>query len=98
MLDMYANQKIKWLQKTGINDYNEPIFAKEKYINARISYNRSVITDIQGKSIVSNATLYTNTPIEVGDTITYDNKNWEIKEVHSVAGLNGNVEYYKGLL
>lgn len=99
MIDAYANQLVTWKKKTGTNDYNEPSYAADATIKARLEYHRKMVRNAQAQEIISEARIYTRTAISPDDVIvTSDGREWTIITVASQPALDGSIVFYEGSL
>ena len=94
MINLYTNQNITLKSKSSVNEYNESTYVTST-IKARFEYSRKLIRNSQGEEVISEAILYTKTPINLDDVIIYDSRNWNVIGVSSPVDLFGNISHYE---
>lgn len=97
MLTAYNNQSITLKTRSSVNNYNEPTYSSST-IKGRFEYNKQLIRDVNSENIMSQAILYTESTVSVGDVITHDNRDWIVVDVRSNANLDGAIEFYEVIL
>jgi hypothetical protein len=97
MIDLYLNQNITLKIETSVNEYNEPVFTLST-IKARFEYDRTMVKNKEGEEVVSEAKLFTLTPVKVDDVINYDGKDYPIISVANMVNLEGELSHYEARL
>ena len=55
-------------------------------------------TDTQGNIYTSEAIVYTESQVRVGDTITFASREWPVRNVRAIPGLDGATDHYEVVL
>jgi hypothetical protein len=97
MISNYTNQAVTHKAKSSVNEYNETTYTSSS-IKARFQYKRQLVRDKKGEQVISEAEIYTETAINVDDVITFDSRDWTIRNVLNMYDLDGSILYYKGVL
>lgn len=92
MMRDYLNQIATWHYVTGKNSYGEPTFSS-KSISVRWEGKRRLVRDKQGQEIVSEARVFCLEPVQPGDILEYDGRDWPVITVSETPGLDGQVLY-----
>lgn len=95
MISAYFNQSASWKAVIETDQYNEPTYADPADVDCRFEYKRKMVRNKEGQEVISEATLFTKSPIKPDDVITYDEIDWTILAVANEVGLDGTVEFYE---
>ena len=98
MISFYLNQTAKWKVKGVVNKHNEVTFADPTDIDCRFEYKRKMVRDKLGQTVISEATMFTQSAVKPDDLITYDNRDWVVISVADEVGLSGSVEFYEVMM
>ena len=93
MLKDYMTMKAIHKNKTGLNEYNEPIF-EEKEIACRLVEKFKQVTNANGDIVVTSSIIQCLEPINVGDYIN----DMKVIAVNSMTSLEGIIGYRGYLL
>jgi hypothetical protein len=88
MIEGYLNQRAVWKRKTGQNEYGEPV-TSSKIIKVRWEGKRRLVRDNEGREVVSEARVFCIEPVNPGDKLEYDGREWPVIAVSIVPGLDG---------
>jgi len=88
MIQDYLNQTATWKRVVGQNMYGEPEF-DEKEIKVRWEGKRRLVRDKEGQEIVSEARVFCVEPVQPGDVLVYDEREWPVITVSVMPGLSG---------
>lgn len=92
MIIDYLNQTITWKRVIGHNMYGEPE-VEEKEIQVRWEGKRRLVRDKEGQEVVSEARVFCLDPVQPGDFLVYDGREWPIIAVSTVPGLDGTEQF-----
>ena len=92
MLKDYMTMKAIHKNKTGLNEYNEPIF-EEKEIACRLVEKFKQVTNDKGEIVITSSVIQCTEPIKVGDYIN----NMKVIAINSATDLDG-IMGYRGYL
>lgn len=92
MIEQYLNQTATWKQATGLNEYGEPIITSQT-IKVRWEGKRRLVRDKQGQEVVSEARVFCLEPVQPGDILMYNGKEWPVIAVSEIPDLDGNIIY-----
>ena len=98
MIENYLNQTATWKQKTGNNEYGEPVFQADQIISVRWEEKRRLARDQYGNQVVSEARVFCRETVAPGDVLNYNGRDWPVITVSEVPLLNGQVLYREVLL
>jgi len=85
----YLNQTAIWHYTTGqMNEYGEPS-TSSKPIKVRWEGKRRLVRDNEGREVVSEARVFCIEPVNPGDKLEYDGREWPVIAVSIVPGLDG---------
>lgn len=93
MLESYITMKAIHKNKTGLNEYNEPIF-EEKEIACRLVEKFKQVTNDKGEIVITSSVIQCTEPIRVGDYIN----NMKVIAINSATDLDGIIGYRGYLL
>jgi len=97
LLSAYANQTLTWKSKTSVNEWNEATYSTTS-IKGRFEYKRRIVQSTDGKELISEARLFTESHVLPDDVITYDGIDWSVISISDVPGIDGSVQFYEVLL
>lgn len=89
MHTIYFNQTIRWGKATEVNAYGEPEL-EWKDIKGRWQDKVNLIRDKEGKEVVSMVRLFCSDPIQVGDILEFQGREWAVLSVASIVRLDGS--------
>ena len=93
MLEDYLTMKATYKKKSGVNDYNEPVF-EEKEIACRLVDKFKQVTNEKGDIVITSSVIQCIEPISVGDYIN----TMKVIAVNSATDLNETIGYRGYLL
>jgi len=97
MIDSYCNQSITLKTPSSMNKYTEPTYSTST-IQCRFEYNRKIIRNREGKEVVSEAAIYTESEIKPDDLITYGGVDWIVIHIANQEDLDGSIKFYEARL
>jgi hypothetical protein len=97
VIDGYMNQSVIWKSKGDVNEYNEPTYTGST-IQCRFEYKRRLVRNKQGQEVISEARLFTSSPVKPDDLITHDSINWVVIAVADQPNLDGSIEFYEVMM
>ena len=97
MLKNYTNQALTRKSQTAIDEYGSPTYSSTT-IQGRFEYKRKMIRNRDGREVLSQARIFTESAIRPGDVITFDSRDFPIIDVFNVYDLDGNLLFYEGAL
>lgn len=97
MLDTYLNQTVTWKAVSSVNDCNEKTTTSTS-ISARFQFNRKIVRNSVGETVISEAQCFTESAVKPGDLINFDNVDWTVISVQDNVDLEGNVLFYEVML
>lgn len=89
MIDTYTNQRAMWRKRTAVQPNGTPLYAKDVSIPVRFEYKRRVVRDVSGEASVSEAFCMTTAPVEPGDILVYDGREWLARSLNKVFNFLG---------
>lgn len=92
MISRYLNQTATWKRNIGNNGY-QSVFADPINIRVRWENRRRIVRNKQGEEVISEARVFCVEPIQPGDLLQYDGKEWPVIAVSETPGLDGRVHY-----
>jgi hypothetical protein len=95
MITEYMNQAVIWKAKGAVNDSNEPTYAADATIACRFEYKRRLVRNKTGEQVISEARLFTESPVKPDDLITFDSIDWVVIAVANQPDLDGTVLFYE---
>lgn len=98
MINSYLHQSAGWQAKGIVNENNEATFAAPVTIDCRFEYRRKMVRNRQGQEVISEATMFTKSPVIPDDLIIFDSRDWVVISVANEAGLDGTVLFYEVMM
>ena len=98
MIDLYTRDEIPWQQCTGKRDDGMALYAPQTVITGFFEYQRKLIRNAQGEQTVSEALLMTKTPVNAGDLLTWDGRDWLVHIAKPIKNFVGKVLFYEARL
>lgn len=95
MIGHLLNQFALHYAKAGVNEYNEPTFGPPLTINVRFEQAQKLVKDESGQDVISEARLYSESPINLGDKIGYNGREWIVLSVKSSPDFSGTVHFWE---
>jgi hypothetical protein len=95
MIDLYLNQRATLKKRTGVDDYNDTVFAADKIIKCRVDYTSRMVRNAQGQQFLSESTVITKDAVAVGDSLVVNGVEYPVLSVSQQADLNGVVLFYE---
>jgi hypothetical protein len=95
MIGHLLNQFALHHAKASVNEYNEPTFSPPLTINVRFEQAQKLVKNEVGEDVLSEARLYSELPIAVGDKIEYDGREWIVISVKSSPDFNGIIHFWE---
>lgn len=83
------NQTVIWKRRIGTTNYGQDQYASSEPIRCRVSLKRRLVVSDQGEEIASGALVTTLDPVDMGDIITIDGRNYNVLEVQRPVDLDG---------
>ena len=93
MIEDYFVDKKLWKHKTGVDDYNQPIY-EDKTIDCRFNQKIKLVRDKTGTQVVSQAQVYCKDAVTIDDLV--DGR--VVLSVLTLDGLDGQIEGYEVML
>lgn len=93
-LTPYANQAATLLRRGGYSSDAGAIRTSVAILCRYEPYTRQ-LQSASGEMFVSNARVYTTTPVVMGDAITYANVTYPVQMVKAHPGLDGTIDHYE---
>lgn len=98
MISIYTNQTAFWKAEVSVNEYNEPTYADPVTIDCRFEYKRRMVRNKQGQEVISEATMFTRSPVIPDDLITFDSRDWVVISVAIEVRLDGTILFYEVMM
>lgn len=95
LLNAYANQAFAWKKRIGEKDNGFAIFDDPIPIYARIDYTRRLVRSVTGEEIVSEAMVFTNFPVGLGDELIIADQDCPVIVAAPITGLGGEILHYE---
>ena len=94
LADTYANQPIGWRRCVDYKDngaaiYDPPRDEAPDIIYAQATYTRRLIRNAKGDEVISEGYLITSTPVNEGDMLIIDDREWTVQAAEPIRGLFG---------
>lgn len=94
MIGRYMNQAATWKRKTGNSGYGgDAIFADPVEIKVRWEGRRRLVRDKQGQEVVSEALVFCAEPVQPGDVLVWQEREWPVIAVSESVGLDGRAQF-----
>jgi hypothetical protein len=89
IIGSYTNQKAAWKRVTGTDQFGDHTHATAT-IDAQWEWKTRLVRDSEGVERTSSARVYTNAPVQAGDTLTDpDGVDWVVIRADQQVWLNG---------
>ena len=94
MIELYANQVIGWRMRTGIKDNGAPIYdpappASPAMIRGLVETRRRLVRNEKGEQVLSDTLAVIKEPVNEGDALVWQGREWPVLAVKIVYGLTG---------
>ena len=88
VVSSYRFQMAVWKRVVGLNEYGEPQ-AEEQDIAVRWEGKRRLVRDKDGHEVVSEARVFCTDPVQPGDMLEYEGREWVAITVSVVPDIGG---------
>lgn len=92
MIEHYCNQDAVWKGVEGRDAYGKPKTTSTP-IKVRWEGKRRLVRNAQGQEVVSEARAFCAEPVQPGDLINFNGKDWEVIAISEVPSLDGEVYF-----
>lgn len=84
------NQSVLWMRKVGQDHYGEDRFDEPKPICCRVSFNNRLVINDKGEQVTSGAEITVLDPVEIGDRITLESREFVVIDVSKPRHFDGS--------
>jgi hypothetical protein len=93
MIEGYLNQDAIWKRIESRDAYGKPKTITSTHIKVRWEGKRRLVRNAQGQEVVSEARAFCAEPVQPGDFINFNGKDWEVIAISEVPSLDGEVYF-----
>ena len=97
MLDPYAQQDVNIKVPASYNEYGEPTYTTST-VKARFSEAEGRIKDVEGRDVLYQGALYTDSVLDAESQVTYGGEDYEVMRINTIRDISGAVDHYEILL
>ena len=89
VIENYLNETTIWKRVTGLNEYGEPVTESKEIKIVPWEGGHKLVRDAQGREVVSVARTKCVEPVQVGDLLQYEGRDWPVLASNSYSFFNG---------
>lgn len=93
MLDGYDNQTVQLRRYLKSDAYGKPVYSDPEPIPCRLQYDRKLVRNDKGETVVSEAGLYTVVEVGALDAITIDGRDVRAVSISRKVDLDGRYDH-----
>lgn len=97
MIANYLSQTAIWKRVTGHDLFGQPVTAQQS-IPVRWEGVRRVVRNAKGEEVVSEARVFTTAPVQPGDILFFNGRDWPVLAVSEYTTLDGQILYREAAL
>lgn len=94
-MEHLLNQTVILKPKQGQSGYGTPIYSDGYPVAVRWEDSIQIIKNKEGEEVVSNAKIFTLTPMKIDDILVYNEIEWPIIKVASIPGMDGSIHHWE---